>query len=511
MAVSVDSPGEPVHRFCPYLASVDEEGGQTPALDYPSFENRCFAVTSQQSVILSHQATFCLGSSHGLCPRHQALGPVGLRGRNAEGFPGERTGDFLADSGLVDPASLDEPERPSLLWLWAGVALAAFLVLGGTVAAYAGWQLATQGGLLAGAEEGPQLTSSISVLPPENPSFILVTATPTLILLQPESGLVNPGGAESPPRQESDQTASTFAFPQAVTPTPTIEGFGTSGEGAAQPMVISTPTSAVGGNLGEQIPLAPTRRPTPTFSIPTSTPISEQSPTPGEVARIEFRVAHQSLPAGSCTIFSWDVANVRAVFFADQGVDGKGEARACMDDTPIIRTLSVLHLDGREESRTLTVNLIIPTQTPTQTPTFTPVLTPTPTWTPEGTPATTPVPEVQGVTLVVEGGNQRTCTAGELCIIYLGMSNLGSVADELFLVIVAGGGWPAQLCRQDGLCAESVISLGVAVGQVALLEFRLTPPADAAGQELAFTLQGESGRSQRAIKSEPVSVVVTAN
>ncbi|MBP9070723.1 MAG: hypothetical protein KBG20_00425, partial [Caldilineaceae bacterium] len=57
---------------CPYLGSVDSRGTQAPPVEYPSFENRCFATTRQEALLLTHQATFCVGGNHALCPLHRS-------------------------------------------------------------------------------------------------------------------------------------------------------------------------------------------------------------------------------------------------------------------------------------------------------------------------------------------------------------------------------------------------------------------------------------------------------
>ena len=281
------------------------------------------------------------------------------------------------------------------------------------------------------------------------------------------------------------------------------------------PLVIGTPATG-----GDAVVSTPTRRPTPTFEVPTSTPIpgsipgsvSNQTATPTgpqPTPVVEFTVGNKTLYPGGCTIASWNVQNVRAVFFNETGVDGRGERRICIDNADMTVTLSVLLLDGTARTYPLTVALILPTSTPTATPTFTPVLTPTATWTPVGTPTITPVPARYGTTLTVEGGSQRTCAAGAVCVINLGVANTGNLADEIFVVMVQNAAWPVQICRQDNSCAGSSISLGVSPGGSLPVQLRITVPSNATGQVAEYRFQSESGNSGHTAKSDITPVRVT--
>ncbi len=220
-------------------------------------------------------------------------------------------------------------------------------------------------------------------------------------------------------------------------------------------------------------------------------------------------MGNKTLYPGGCTIAAWNVQNVRAVFFNDVGVDGRGERRVCMVNSSMTLVLSVLMLDGVARSYPLTVEMILPTSTPTATPTFTPVLTPTATWTPEGTSTVTPVPARYGTTLTVEGGSQRTCAAGAVCVINLGVANTGNLADEIFVVMVQNATWPIQICRQDNTCNGSTISLGVAPGGSLAVQLRITVPSTAVGQVAEYRFQSESGNAGRTAKSDLTTVRVT--
>jgi len=394
---------------------------------------------------------------------------------------------------------VDEPTSPgqAAKWLFFSMALVFLLVTGGVAATFAGWQLVSRGLVDL---SGPLQTASPAGVDAaaagpngDGPLVVIVTATNT-----PASGAVDLLQPTPTP---------TFAFPVAVTATPAQEG--NTVPGVIGGPVVSTPTPA--GTLS-----IPTRRPTPTFApvdvtVPTSTPSPAQTATPTRplpTPVVEFTVGNQALPAGECTIAAWRVENVRAVFFGDTGVDGRGERRVCMENTPITVVLSVLLLDGTERNYPLTVDLIVPTNTPTLTPTFTPVLTPTPTWTPEGTRTATPEPVRHGVTLTAEGGTVRTCAPGTTCTVNLSVANTGNLADELFVVMVQNGPWPVQLCRLDNTCSGSTVSVGVAAGGFLPITMQVNVPAGI-GETATYQIQAESGNSGRTQKSNVVTVRIT--
>lgn len=504
----MDTDSRPV---CPYLGSQDTRGTQAPAIDYPSFENRCFATPGQDSPLLTHQATFCVGGNHALCLRHQSLHGAG-RGGQAPG--GRVAGAVPAGvSGTIFRG--DEPTSPgqAVKWLLFSLVLVFLLVTGGVAATFAGWQLVSRGivdlpgELQTAAQGGPGNGAGQNGFDPasQGPLVVIVTATDT-------PGV--PGNATGATPLAPTATP-TFAFPAAVTATPGPDDAG--GEngsnvpGVIGGPVVSTPTPA--GSVGN--PSAPTRRPTPTVSIsvPTSTPTPAQTATPTRplpTPIVEFKTSHQALPAGSCTFASWRVENVRAVFFGDIGVDGQGERRICMENAPITVVLNVLLLDGSERSYPVTVELIRPTNTPAPTATFTPVLTPTPTWTPEGTRTATPEPARYEVNLTAEGGSVRTCTPGSTCVINLGAANLGNLADEIFVVLLQGTAWPVEICRQDNSCSGSTVSVGVAAGGSRPLTLKVVIPSGSAGEVGEYRLQAESGNSGRVQKSAIVTVRITS-
>jgi hypothetical protein len=534
-------------KFCPHLGTCGEDGTRSEAQDYPSFENQCFAIEfidpladgleSQDQLLLTDQATYCLSSSHRLCPRFRLL----LGGLNpptsdhVPGFEGDATeaADNIppqsdgALSPYLDPELLDElsydydqsaEQGPRLgIWMGAATLLFVFLLCGGSLAAYAGWQLVGRG-LVPISER----LTEMGAPPQQNQIFLLVTPTPASVA---QASILPTATATATPA---------FSFPSAVTPTPNT------GDPQTNPVVITTPTSAAppiddSGEVPSDPALAtavagpvvittpgnlsvPTRRPTPTFEVPTSTPgtpaviVVTATPTPVYPDPIiEFRSAHQALTPDSCTTLYWKVENVRAVFLDNEGVFGQGERRVCIRSASETYTLSVLLMDGTQEDHTVTVNLTLYTPTPTPTPSYTPVLTPTPTWTPEGgTPVPSAVPPQHGVALIADGGNQRNCPVGQRCEVIIQVMNTGDLADEIFVDLAKDGPWPVQICRSDGSCAETSISVGVGPGNQLPIFVQVDVPADSSGQSYTFQIVGTSGNSNRTVRSELLAVTFYA-
>ena len=510
-----------IQPICPHLGAVAADDRRCDAAEYPSFENRCFVVhlvdpaadglESREQLLLRDQATYCLGESHRLCPRFR------LVQRNAGGPVAPE--DISAQLDLEKELAFDDfSQRPSRVGLWAGVAslLLVLFLCGGSLAVYVGWQLVGRGivTLSQRVESQPERTEPGQVI-------LLVTETP--IPSTPGAPLVVVTDLPTP--------TPTFDFPQAVTATPESSGL-------AGPIVITTPTpqnqgnddplapelaTAVAGSLvitqPGDTPPTPTRRPTPEFVVPTSTPgtpavagigVTTTPVNSNSTPRISFRAADQSVLPGACTILLWDVENARAVFLDGAGVVGRGEREVCLRFPSHSYTLMVLRLDGSQETHTVTVEMVPQTATPTHTPTSTPVLTPTPTWTPMGTPSATPIPPSFGVRVTVDGGNQKQCVVGQRCEILLVVENTGSLSDEMFVNLSKNGPWSASICRDDGNCGDTALSVGVASANRRYVTLRADVPADAAGQSYTFQIEAVSGNSGRTVSSGPVPVTLRA-
>jgi hypothetical protein len=551
--------------FCPYLGSCGKDGTRGPAQDYPSFENQCFALelidplqdelASQLQLLLTDQATYCLARGHKLCPRYQTLhgrqrattpAPVspGTSSRGAEGTVAaapEGVGAY-PNPGLMDELAYEEmPERGPRPGFWLGLAslIFVFVLCGGSLATYVGWQMVGQGLVPLS-----QRLQALANPPAQEQVFLLVTPTPATLAQVSLLPTLTPTPTPD------------FNFPAAVTPTPIALGEGINGEriddeeGSNQqigPVVITTPTPGQfnpaedGENQENPGPApadpalatavsapviittpnglqAPTRRPTPLIiEAPTSTSgdplviVVTATPTPTfPEAKVTFRAAHQLLPPRDCTTLFWEVENVRAVFLDNEGVAGKGERRVCIQYVAQTHNLSVLRLDGVQEDHPVTIDLLVFTPTPTATPTATPVVTPTPTWTPVGGVAfpTAEAPR-QSVTLTIDGGNQRLCYVGQPCETIVQVNNNGDLADEIFVDVGKQGPWQVELCRPDFVCGETSVSVGVGAGDRRPVVLRAVIPAESQGQSYSFEVVGSSGNSGRTVRSNPVLIVIS--
>lgn len=528
--------------LCPYLSTLDADRNAAAPLDYPSFENRCTAIAGGGSLMLSDQSTFCLVAAHRACPRFQQAQAAGSRLPISFDTPlpdvpelEPLDSDLLGDShqqlqhALDDLA--DEPVAARRAWGWigAGAIFMSVLLCGSVAAAFAGWQ-AIRGDLFPGAPGAQGRLATLAEQPaPTTELFIVITATP-------------PGAATDTPTAGAvlyqEPTPTSFAFPVAVAPTPgpgqpiVVAGPGGAAPGgppsAALPGVTQPENGQTNAPLGAaplaelpaaapavELPLAepipPTRRPTPEFEIPTSTPAPEL-PTATPTATlgppiIMFRSERANLDPGGCTLVSWNVKNVKEVYYEGQGVGGQGQKEECVEMEPEVLELLVVLPDGQPQVITTTIGVILPTETPTPTPTFTALPVQTPTWTPiPPTPSPTVVILV-GAQLDVSGGSRQSCAIGAECLITLVVTNVGNQVDTIGAQIAGQGPWPAQLCRTDGVCGADTISLyNMGPGNSGSIVMQLNVPADVEPQTVTYGVQAFSGNSGGAVRSDVISV-----
>jgi hypothetical protein len=514
----------PSPRLCPRFGAQGEAGARTEPILHPSFENHCWAGPQPTPVLLTEQATLCLCPAHRTCPRLLAAQAVSGGNRTADAaVPMQRTAasqlDPDIDTALEDlaaetEATVSRATRARRQWGWigAGLIFMSSLMCGGFFAAYIGWQMISSE-LLAPA---PGVVDTVAAAPPAaQPQFyFVVTATSEPL---PENQL----GA-------APQAVDAAQYPAAVTPTP--DAFG-----AAIPLppgVEALPAVQNPAQMQQPLPQAepaqiilppaqppvldmqleiPTRRPTPVLDIPTSTP-GPVDGEPGATATpafvgpplVLFSAKDSALVAGECTMVSWNVENVRAVYYENLGVDGHGEKRECVRDKPGLYTLAVVFPSGDTRIYTTTVDLIIPTSTPMPTPTFTDVPPATPTWTPEA-PTATPTPNVQyGVRLDVSS-TTLTCSPGQTCETDLLVTNTGSAIDNLSIQFVEAGPWQARFCRLDGVCSNSVLTLvNMGPGNTGVIRLQITVPDSTPYTESGYRFQASSDGSGKAVQSPVV-------
>jgi hypothetical protein len=225
---------------------------------------------------------------------------------------------------------------------------------------------------------------------------------------------------------------------------------------------------------------------------------------------VVFGPAQQLVKDGECTMVSWQVENVREVYYENIGVDGRGQWEECVDDTLEVYHLVVVLPDGSSRTYTTTVTMLRPTHTPQPTPTFTPFVEPTLTWTP-APPTPTPTTVVNfGVAVNVRGSTSQTCARGTTCTVDLVVLNTGPVPDTMLANVMESGSWPAQLCRTDGVCANAGLALvDMGAGNSAIIQLSVSVPADASGSQ-RYSVNAYSNGSGGTARSEDVFIEFSA-
>ncbi len=532
--------------LCPYLVRFDAQARQVAPVDYPSFENHCRAVEDEASLLLTDQATFCLSGSYQICDRFQLIhleeGPSTATAPRQRA-PAPTSAETLAAEAWGQPLFPEKetawPYRPGRqIWAWASAAVifAAVLLTGGGVAAYVGWELALQSGMLSrNAASAPidTIASAANGLP--TPAFVVVTATSN-------AQLPLPAVATSPAEEVAPPSDNPQAYPEAVTATPIVLTApdtppNTAPDTAAnpppavilQPTFTETPvpprnlvlpdpatdaTPTVFINVEQVLPTVPARRPTPLFEILADTPVPlEPTATPTLAILgtpvVVFGPDESAVPPGECTRVRWHVVNVREVYYENLPSLGDGSREECIDKEANTYALRIVLADGQSKIYTTTLNVRWPTPTPTLTPSFTPEPVATETWTPEA-PTPTPTPNViYAVALGIDGERRRSCTAGTDCTIGVLVTNMGDQPDTLSVEFLQKGAAAARLCRQDGVCGEQKLTISnVGPTNTAYLFLRISVPAESAGAVFSYVLRGVSDGSKGTMTSEAVSVEV---
>jgi hypothetical protein len=214
---------------------------------------------------------------------------------------------------------------------------------------------------------------------------------------------------------------------------------------------------------------------------------------------------------GDCTTLFWHVENVKAVYYENSGVDGRGEHEECIrDDDPGDYHLMVILPNGATQWYTVTVGVVVPTNTPEATPTRTPEPPPTATWTPN-VPTDTPTPPtVYSVYLEASDDTEIECERGSTCEVQLYASNTGSAADNITVRLTEASSWPRQLCRLDGVCDDGQITLvNMGVGNSGIVRLRITVPEDAAEESMIYKVQAVSDNSGGNTTSGNVTVEIS--
>lgn len=508
-------------QICPLLCTFDSNSQRAEAVEFPSFENECLANGTPELILLGDQATHCLSAAFATCPRfrssryaqEQGAGYVPFYATAEEAWRNSAPAAAGMHFGYVDDqASAGENHRGRWGKLGAALIFATVLLCGSMTAAYSGWewisgelrpQTAAGRVDVAGAQDAP--TPAI---------YVVMTATPEQVAV-----------AVQPPPDSGANGAIIPVLPQAVTPTPIqvqLDAF------AAAPTAAATDQAGERPDASGQPPeldvdlLVPTRRPTPVFDVPTSTPLPEAptlgptdtptlTPTPMGTPVVIFAPVAKELMKGECTLVRWNVMNVREVYYENLPMNGQGEREECINDENEVYTLMVVLPNGVTQIYTTTVAYLPPTPTPTVTPSFTPEPVFTPTWTPEPATPTPPPNLFYSVNLSINGSSEVNCGAGQTCEVGLLVTNGGSGTDNVSVLLLAQDVFPVQLCRPDGVCGGSSVPINnMGSGNTAFVVARISVPADAAPQSRSTaTFQARSDGSGGGVTSNPVTVAVT--
>ncbi len=504
-------------ELCPHLGVVNHNQQRQPPIEFPSFENQCLATGVGELILLGDQATYCFSQNHRNCPRlrqsqaaaHLEFVPLHAHAEDAWATPlspSDSEPDAAFAPLLGAETEMDDRGRRRWAWIGATLVFASVFLCGSMVASYTGWQWIARN-LPARTTSGR--VDTVSAVGTAPVVFLVQTATPDPAL-QPPALLSGPTAAII---VAPAQNGATSTFPVAVTPTPIVLALAdaVTGQATPEPADVAPP-------IDVDAPI-PTRRPTPIFDLPTSTPLSELLPVPTATATpvplgtpvVIFGPDEPELKAGRCTFVRWNVRNVREVYYENLPMSGQGEREECIKDESQVFSLLVVLGDGSSQVYTTTITYLPPTPTPTVTPSFTPEPAFTPTWTPVP-PTATPAPVVNyGVALTVNGANPLTCNPGQTCDVGLLATNAGSALDTLIVTITQGGAFASQLCRPDGVCAGNDLNIvNVGPGNTAYVSLRITVPADVpGGQNTSYMLVAASGGSGRTVVSQGVNVTVT--
>ncbi len=424
-------------------------------------------------------------------------------------------------------------------WIAAGLLFFAVIVIGGVFAAYTGWQLAVD--QLATARAGQVNTLASGAVQQVQPLYVVMTVTPEAV-----AETVNPNAEVAvAPRTGLDTKASSTplteqnGFPAAVTatsvllvPLPTATVGQENAVGQANPLALvatdapaniqlppaestSTPVPIINVQVA-----VPTRRATPEFDIPTSTPEALE-PTVTATATavpivgtpvIVFAADEKTIPPGECTHVRWHVENVRAVYYENLAAFGDGSKEECLRDEADSYALTVIFGDGQTKIYTTTVDILWPTATPSVTPSFTPEILPTETWTPDP-PTATPTPDIiYGTTFSINGDNPYRCNAGSQCNIGVLATNVGDSIDTLAIEIVSAGSWQALLCSQIGTCSgQRLVIANVGPDNTLFATLQLTIPSDSIGQTTTYALRSVSDGSQGTVTSQVIELTIESS
>jgi hypothetical protein len=520
---------------CPYLGTEAGNSRLGEAVEYPSFENRCWTTTRPIPLLLTDQATLCLCNAYLHCPRFLAARAARQGQERPATVQPPADNDSITsaikelEADVQAAAIAQTKSRRRWGWIGAGLIFMSSILCGGLFAAYVGWQMVRSDTVATSPGEVNTLAAPAQTQTNQQPqTFIFVTATS-----EPQAAIAQAPSQANPQPAVNSQGGPTPIYPQAVQPTPVPAG----AESQQPPPSLSdiaqetNATASLPSNLpdlaaNEPAPTLnfdlqiPTRRPTPVLDIPTSTPATVETPTPQPTATpapplgtpsVIFYVDEDVIEPDECTTVFWRVENVKEVYYENIGVNGAGQQEECVSDDHGDYNLMVVFANGATQWYTVTVDVIAPTNTPAPTPTKTQEPEPTATWTPD-VPTDTPTPTIlYGVRLEAGGDTKIECERGSTCELDFYASNTGSAIDNITVRFTEASSWPHHLCRLDGVCSESQMTLAdMGFTATGVVRLRVTIPEDAASETMRYKIQAVSDKSGGSATSGSITVEVTA-
>lgn len=483
-------------QACPLLGSLSEQG---VFLNYPNFENRCYATGRSESAPLAQQQFFCLGGQFATCPRHVAA----THGRPAAAQP------YAAATAAAAPVTESEPLTaasdsrggwmPYLLGAGgAFLALVACLVIVGGFLAWRSWSNRLQTGQPTPVVAAPVTIRPATFTPTPAPPTVDPDVAAAFATVTAVARLTAEAGTLQPP-------------PFGLTPRPTPTRRPTPLDGTVLPGVLETetPTPTPLPDLGATA--------TPTGLIP---PTPTLAPTEPLVPIINFSAAPRTILLGQCSTLRWNTAGIEAVYLdvdgVEMGVTGVGSRQVCpVQDTDYY--LRVVLRDLTDQIWVASVQVRgTPTPSVTPTATATPYYTPTPT--PTNLPTATPTMTPQ-YGLRINGGNSQvslTADGVEHQVASLSIENTGNTTDQVTVNLNASlpADWRLLLCLSgsegDRCFTDNVTEITLATGASQTVLVRMAAPGGtASGLSVTVTLEAASRNNGAVRASAQLTVVVS--
>ena len=483
-------------QACPLLGSLSEQG---VFLNYPNFENRCYATGRSESAPLAQQQFFCLGGQFATCPRHVAA----THGRPAAAQP------YAAATAAAAPVTESEPLiaasdsrsgwMPYLLGAGgAFLALVACLAIVGGFLAWRSWSNRLQTGQPTPVVAAPVTIRPATFTPTPAPPTVDPDVAAAFATVTAVARLTAEAGTLQPP-------------PFGLTPRPTPTRRPTPLDGTVLPGVLETetPTPTPLPDLGATA--------TPTGLIP---PTPTLAPTEPLVPIINFSAAPRTILLGQCSTLRWNTAGIEAVYLdvdgVEMGVTGVGSRQVCpVQDTDYY--LRVVLRDLTDQIWVASVQVRgTPTPSVTPTATATPYYTPTPT--PTNLPTATPTMTPQ-YGLRINGGNSQvslTADGVEHQVASLGIENTGNTTDQVTVNLNASlpADWRLLLCLSgsegDRCFTDNVTEITLATGASQTVLVRMAAPGGtASGLSVTVTLEAASRNNGAVRASAQLTVVVS--